>query len=130
MLQSHHSVSFTIKGVHGGLTAVSGLITLKEQAFELEFESADAIIGFVKSDLKTITVPFSSIRRFDFESKFLRGNKFILQVKTMSAIKDVPGSKSGRVEFYVDKKDKEDALALVSKFKMDFSEFRLGELDE
>ncbi|MCH8496600.1 MAG: hypothetical protein LAT57_13345 [Balneolales bacterium] len=123
-------MSFTIRGVHGGLTTVTGLITLKEQSLELEFESADAIIGFVKSDLKTISVPFSSIRRFDYESKFLRGNKFILQVKSMSAIKDVPGSKSGKVELYIDKPNKEDALALVSKFKMDFSEFRLGELDE
>lgn len=130
MLQLHHSVSFTIRGVHGGLTTVTGLITLKDQSFELEFESADAIIGFVKSDLKTISVPFSSIRRFDYESKFLRGNKFILQVKSMSAIKDVPGSKSGKVELYIDKPSKEDALALVSKFKMDFSEFRLNELDE
>jgi len=128
MMNDHFAVPFSIEGVNSGFTVVNGLAKVEDQALKLEFQSADAIIGIVKSDLKTVSIPFSSIRKVDFKKGWF-SSKLIIQTKSMSDLKDIPGAKSGFLELNVKKAHKSEAIELNSHFQLEFSEYKLALLD-
>ena len=130
MLSTAHSVSFKIVGVNGGFTEVSGLLTLEEQALKLELESADAIVGILRSDVKEIAIPFDRIRKVTLNSGFFKGTKLLIQTMSLADLSEVPGSKSGQVTLNIKRNDKPDAVAFNSAFQLAFSEYRLSKMDE
>jgi hypothetical protein len=128
MMNDHFAVPFSIEGVNSGFTAVNGLAKVEDKALKLEFQSADAIIGIVKSDLKIVSIPFSSIRKMEFKKGWF-STKFTVQTKSMSDLKDIPGAKSGFLELTVKKAHRREAIELNSHFQLEFSEYKLALLD-
>lgn len=128
MYQNHHSIPFSIEGVNSGFTAVYGLAKIEGQSIILEFQSSDAIIGVVKSGLKTVTLPFSAIRKMEFKKGWFT-TKITIQTKSMADLKDVPGAKSGSVELSIKKAHRKEAVELNSHFQLEFSEYQLQLLD-
>lgn len=130
MLSSVPSVSFRITGVNGGFTEVSGLLTLEDKALKIEVESADAIVGILRSDVKEFTLGFDRIRKVSYSSGFLRSAKFLIQTVSMSDLTAIPGAKLGQLTLHIRRNDRADAEALNSAFQLSFSEYRLNQLDE
>jgi hypothetical protein len=128
MMNDHFAVPFSIEGVNSGFTAVNGLAKIEDKALKLEFQTADAIIGVVKSDLKMISIPFSSIRKIELKKGWF-SSKIILQTKSMSDLKSVPGAKSGFLELKIKKAHKLEAIELNSHFQLEFSEYRLAQME-
>lgn len=129
MLQQYHRTPFYITGVNGGFTEVTGLIRVDHEHLVLEFQSADAIIGIVKSDLKTKKVPFTAIRRLDFKKGWF-STKLILQTNSMSDLDGIPGANSGSVTFNIKRAHRQEAVELNSYFQLEFSEHRIRQLDQ
>jgi hypothetical protein len=128
MMNDHYAVPFSIEGVNSGFTAVNGLAKVEDKALKLEFQSTDAIIGLVKSELKVKSIPFSSIRKIEFKKGWFSA-KMIIQTKSMSDLKDVPGAKSGFLELKIKKAHKHEAVELNSHFQLEFSEYRLAQME-
>jgi hypothetical protein len=129
MFQQEHAVPFYITGVNGGLTEVDGLLKVQNNALLLEFQSADAIIGVVKSRVKEVSIPFDAIRRVELKKGWFT-TKISIYTKSMSAMKDIPGAKAALVVLKVKRAYKIDALDLNSQIQLAFSEYKLNLLDE
>lgn len=129
MLQQYHRTPFYITGVNGGFTEVTGLIRVDHEHLVLEFQSADAIIGIVKSDLKTKKIPFTAIRRLDFKKGWF-STKLILQTNSMSDLDGIPGANSGSVTFNIKRAHRQEAVELNSYFQLEFSEHRIRQLGD
>lgn len=129
MFQQEHAVPFYITGVNGGLTEVDGLLKVENNTLVLEFQSADAIIGLVKSGVKEVSIPFDAIRRVELRKSWF-STKILISTKTMAAVKDIPGSKAAAVVLKIKRDHKVDAMDLNSQIQLAFSEYKLNLLDE
>jgi hypothetical protein len=129
MIYQHHSVSFTIEGVNGGFSNADGLLRIGDHAIILEFQTSDAIFGVIKSDLKSVKIPFSQLRKVGYIKKWFSAHIEIASM-TMQSLRDVPGAKAGRVKLKIRKENREDAIQLNSTLQMLLSEYRLSESEE
>jgi len=128
MLSPMAAVSFQIKGVNGGFTEVNGLLSLGKDRLLMEFEKADAIVGFFRSGATSVGIEFTCIRDLVYKKGFLSAGKITLRTKSIADLSQVPGSKSGSVILTVKRADHADAETFDSAFQMAFSEFKLGQL--
>ena len=69
------AVSFQIKGVNGGFTEVNGLLSLGKDRLLMEFEKADAIVGFFRSGATSVGIEFTCIRDLVYKKGFLSAGK-------------------------------------------------------
>jgi hypothetical protein len=128
MLHQQYLVPFSISA-NSGFLEVNGLIRTEKDAVLLEYQSADAIIGIVKSGLKTKRIPFSSIRKLDFKKGWF-STRLTLHTNSMSDLEGIPGAESGSVTFNIKKAHRIEAMELNSHFQMQFSEYKIHLLDE
>lgn len=128
MLHQHYRVPFTVSA-NSGFMEVKGLLRTEFEALVIEFQSADAIIGIVKSGLKTKRIPYKAIRKLEFKKGWF-STKMILHTQSMSDLDGLPGAESGSVTFMIKKEHRNDALELNSHFQMQFSEYKIHLLDE
>lgn len=129
MYEDDFMIPFKIHGVNAGFTEVDGLLKIEKDRLSLEFESADAIIGIVKSDLKEVTIPFESIKKVEFVKKWFSAQIFIY-TRNIAALKDVPGSKSGMVRLSIKRNQKREAMNFNSHLQLVLSEFKLKQLGD
>ena len=78
------AVSFQIKGVNGGFTEVNGLLSLGKDRLLMEFEKADAIVGFFRSGATSVGIEFTSIRDLVYKKGFLSAGKITLRTKSIA----------------------------------------------
>lgn len=129
MIYQHHSVSFTIEGTNGGFSNVEGLLRLGNHALILEFQTSDAIFGVIKSDLKSVTIPFSQIRKVEYGKKWF-STHIEIAVMTMRSLDGVPGAKAGHLKMKIRKENRSDAVQFNSTLQMLLSEYRLSESED
>ncbi|MCW9706025.1 hypothetical protein [Fodinibius salsisoli] len=124
---SNRTVPFEITGVSHGLKEVEGLIKLTNDGFELEYQLKDSFVGMIKSDSKTTIIPYSNLEEITFEKGWF-SNKIILEGTSMDAFNDLPGTEPGSRTLKIKRKDKEEAEKLVSRARMEFSEYKLNQM--
>lgn len=127
-MSNNQSVPFEISDVSHGLQKAQGLIRLKKEGLELEFEVEDSFIGYFKSGVTTLLIPFGDLEEITFKKGWFN-SKVILEGTSMKAFEDLPGSEVATCTLKIERKHKKEAEALISKARMLLSEFRLNQMD-
>ncbi len=107
-------VPFTIVEVYAGFAKATGSMRFTGNAIVLEFEVKDDVFGYVRSGLKTATIPLSEIISFQLVSGWLGWtNNIEIMTDQLRTLQDVPRSEQGRAELQVAKRDLPLARRLV-----------------
>lgn len=122
------TVPFEITGVSNGLKEVTGLVSLSDQGFQIEYQLRDGFVGLWESDTKKTTVSYAELDEISFKKGWF-SNKIILEGNSMDAFNDLPGTEPGSRTLKIKRKDREDAEKLVSQARMHLSEYRLNEME-
>ncbi|PKD43617.1 hypothetical protein [Rhodohalobacter barkolensis] len=121
-------IPFRIKNLNYGLTEAKGLLHIGEDELILEFESQDTVVGLIKSDLKELKISFEDIEEINYKPGWF-GAKIEIVGKSMKVMNELPGADHGTATVYIRRKDKKIAERVLSKARLELSEFKLKELE-
>ena len=97
---------------HGGLGEVKGLARMDEYGLELQFSTRDALFGVIKSDLRSLRVPFDALLSVRYSAGFLWLMPSIqLRVRDLQVLAGLPESEEGRVTLRIKFGDRHDGRA-------------------
>ncbi len=122
------SVPFEIPNVNHGFVVVKGLFQLKDQKIVLEFDERDGFVGFMKSDVKEIEVPFSEIDSISGAKKWF-SYRIEVAASSMKTFQDIPGAEQGKLTLKVQRKDRSTAQEVVTNARLRLSEYKLNQLE-
>lgn len=128
MAYSTKSLPFQIKDVDYGLRKVEGLMKLEKNNLVFEFQTKDALVGLVKSDVEEQRIAISEL-----EGAELKGwltYKLILRGRSLRVFENLPGTEQGQCKLHIKRSDRETARNLVSRINLLLSEDRIRRLDE
>lgn len=112
LVMNPYSIPFEIPG---DFTNSSGILSLVDQALNMEFQTKDGFVGIVKSEVKKTIIPLTEIMDIRFKKSWFGGGKILLQVGKMELFKDVPGHESGMIRLKVKKQFRDNAMNLVAE---------------
>ncbi len=99
-----------------GLAESSGLLREEGGDLVLEYQSQDAVVGILKSDIRQARIPRDMIASVTIETGwFGLGTKIVIQTTSMQPIADVPGMNRGRLMLGVAQKDRPAAQRLIAE---------------
>ncbi len=108
-------VPFTIEDVYAGFAKATGSMRLTDSAIVLEFEVKDDVVGYVRSGVKTVTVPLAEIISFQLLSGWFGiTNNIEIMTDQLRTLEDVPRSEQGRATLHIAKRDVPLARRLVN----------------
>ena len=111
---SEISFPYKIKNVFEGFAEAEGIISFDGQNLNLEFQTKDAFVGAIKSEIKDISIPISEIAGIDFKEHMF-GCSLFIRVARMQSIEDIPKQNAGEIKLSIAKKNIDSALALISQ---------------
>ena len=100
------SLPFKIEELNGGFALVEGILSVKENKLCIEFHKKDAVFGAIKSDVKSIEIPFSGIDMMEYK-KGLFSSKLTIYGKNATALKDLPGDDLTTRKLKIERKNPE-----------------------
>lgn len=115
------SIPIKLSDSFEGFAESKGLLLLKNGAIIIQFQTKDAILGMVKSDLKNVDIPLENLIEISYK-KSIFGNKLILLVDNLSFVELLPSSDSNEIVLSIARKDIDTAIDLVRALKLDQSE--------
>lgn len=118
------SVRFTIADVYGGLGKCGGVCRLEKARLMLEYQTKDAILGALKSQVKVVCFPLEDLDRVEFKKGFI-GGRLRIRARTLSVFEKIPGVESGILDLHVERKERGIARALASEADLRIAELRL-----
>ncbi len=99
-------VPFTIGDVYAGFAKATGSLRLTGDQVLLEFEVKDDVFGYVKSGIKSVSIPLTEIVSFQLLSNWLGwGHNIELMTDQLQTLQDVPRSEQGRVRLQIARRD-------------------------
>ena len=128
-MQVNYSAPFAITDINHGLQEAKGLLKVTDEGLEFEFEVKDTLIGFFKSGLKKVHIPYKKLVSVHFE-KGLIHSKIKLEGVSMRAFSELPGVDVVTCELKIKRKDRKEAARLVSKARAALSEYKLNNLGD
>jgi hypothetical protein len=126
---SHHLIPYKIVTSDFSLSESSGILRFENNHIELEYQTRDAVLGLIKSQVKSITLSLSEIQDLKFKKGWF-SDKLMIQAKRMKSFEQFPGSKQGSAELTLLKKYRKDVEYLVSTVNLKLSELRLAAIGE
>lgn len=99
-----------------GMTETSGMISLEEDQLMLEYQTIDAMLGVIKTGVKTVSIPLSGLSSARVEQK-LWSAELVLQGKTMRLFGNAPGTKARQLRVKINRQSLAAANALVEEIK-------------
>jgi hypothetical protein len=114
MLQYLDPVPFTIENeAHFGLSETQGILSSDGGSLLIEYRMADTIVGAVKTQSKTVAIPFDEIRSIRMERKFLgMVNRIVIRTRSQVTLDFLPDAKGGMVTLKLNRRDAEPAEGL------------------
>ena len=95
-----------------GMTETSGIIRLEDGKLIVEYQTIDAIMGLVKSAIKTQEIPLDKLISVRIDQKLWSAD-LVLQGKTMAALSDLPGVSRGQLRVKLNRQSVNAAKALI-----------------
>jgi transposase-like protein len=95
-----------------GMTDTSGMLRLEDGKLIVEYQTIDAILGLVKSAVKTLEIPLDKLTSVRIEQKLWSAD-LVLQGKTMSVLNSVPGASRGQLRVKLNRQSVNAAKALI-----------------
>lgn len=123
------SIPFEIPEVSHGFQEAKGLMSLTEKGIALEFEVQDAILGVIKSGIRHVEIPYSGLESIEFKKGWF-SSKIILSATSMKVFEEIPGADVATCELKVKRKHREEARSLISKARVNLSEYKLDQMDK
>lgn len=123
------SVPFEIPNVNHGFQVAKGLLKLRSDGIELEFETKDAILGLISSGVKTLQLSYSDLESIRFDKGWFSA-KIILEAVSMRVFEDLPGTGQATCTLKVKRKHKEEAQKIISTARMQLSEHKLDQMEK
>ncbi len=115
--------------VNHGFQTAGGLIKLEDEQLVVEYQTKDAFLEVIKSDVKEVRIPLRELQSVEFKKGWF-SSKILLEGRSMWVLNDLPGADQGECALKIKRKDKKDAENLVSKIRIVMSELKLKDLDE
>lgn len=105
-----------------GFAETEGVIRDGKETVSIEYQTKDAIIGYFKSDLKTLHIPFGDINDILFDSNFFTA-KLRIQLKSLQAAQDFPTTKGGEIHLPISRKNRKQAKNFASIVGLAISQY-------
>lgn len=121
------SIPFESVDYSHGLKRAKGLLKLGEGGIELEYQEQDSFIGIIKSDLRTIHLPYEELEAIEFEKGWFSA-KILLKTSSMALLEKLPGNEEGICTLKVKRKHRDEAQNTISKARIALSEHKLDQL--
>ncbi|HUG90796.1 MAG TPA: hypothetical protein VML55_08190 [Planctomycetaceae bacterium] len=100
----------------GWLAKADGLLRFDGTALLLEFESRDALVGLLKTDLREIRIPVAEINAIEL-NKGLFSTTLEVQTSTLRATRGIPASSHGKFALTLSRTDRPSAEMLVAAMR-------------
>ncbi|MDP2286375.1 MAG: hypothetical protein Q8L06_19735, partial [Pseudohongiella sp.] len=97
-----------------GMTETSGMIRLEEGKLVLEYQTIDALLGLVKSAVKTVEIPLGNLTSVRVDQKLWNAD-LVLQGKTMGALSSIPGASRGQLRVKLNRQAVSAAKAMIAE---------------
>jgi len=96
-----------------GMTDTSGIIRLEDDKLIIEYQTIDALLGLVKSAVKTLEIPLGKLALVRVDQKLWSAD-LVLQGKTMGVLSTVPGASGGMLRVKLNRQSVNAAKMLIS----------------
>ena len=116
------SLPFKNTDSYEGFAETTGLLRLDGENLNIQFQTKDAILGVVKSDIKDVTIPMDAIDDVEFK-KSLWGGKITLRLNQLDLINSLSGSIGGEFTFSVARKNRELGSDVARAIRLALSEY-------
>jgi hypothetical protein len=105
-------LSFAIPEVYQGFAAVGGVAIITAEGLRLEYETRDRVVGFIRSGVKQVLVPWDELMAVEFQ-KGIWGAKLRLRTASMNSLGDIPGREGNELllKFGRDRRQEVEAFA-------------------
>lgn len=129
MILKHTAIPFEISDVYEGLAKCSGLMKADDKALTLEFQTEDAMFGFLKSDIKNVRIKFLDLSLIEFKKGWF-SSKIIIKTNSFDYLKDFPKIVESGVVLKISNNHKDIAREFVSDVMLRASEEKLDDLEK
>lgn len=126
MITNEFAIAFTLPDANDFVEA-SGLLRYDSSGLHLEFQSKDAILGVIKSSVKSVRLRADDLRGLQYKRSWF-SHHLIVQAKDMKTIAAVPGAESGQVRLKIKKADVDEAKSLCLHVSSALTDARLKRL--
>lgn len=116
------SLPFTLDS---GITEVSGVVREGSNAVIIEYQTK--LLGFIRSGIKSIVIPFEEIQEVSYTSNLFQ-TKLRIQLKTLRSVGSFPVPKQGELELTIARKHRH--LVRSFAYGLDLALFRRDFYDE
>lgn len=96
-----------------GMTETSGMMRLGDGKLIVEYQTIDAIMGLVKSAVKSQEIPLDKLTSARIDQKLWSAD-LVLQGKTMGVLSSVPGASRGQLRVKLNRQSVNAAKMLIS----------------
>jgi len=113
------AVPFTLES---GLSKISGVVRERDSDIVIEYQSN--LMGLVRSDIKTLSIPFEEIDEVFFTSNLFSSRLRIL-LKTLRSSGSFPSPKQGEFELKITRKNRDQAKRFASSVNLAVSKYEM-----
>jgi hypothetical protein len=99
-----------------GLTDSHGLIFLENDHLKIEHQTADALVGLLKTSVKETVIPLTDIVSITLERKFLSA-ELVLQSRSLKTFGQLPGAAAGTLRLKINRPSNAAAQCLVREVR-------------
>jgi hypothetical protein len=118
------TIPFKLHDPDAMLTETEGLIQLYDDGLLLQFETRDALIGHFKRTSE-VHLPLEEISSVDFRNRWY-GTSLTVQVRDLTLLQDVRGSKLGRLRLKFKRRYRDAAAEMAAMLEDNLYDLRLG----
>ncbi len=128
MLEEYDAVPFIDDEIYGGFAQCVGNITASGNCLVIEFQTKDAVVGAIKSQVKSIQIPFSQLRTFQVTKKWYSSPKILIETKSLAGTQNYPSQTAGTLCLKISKSHIDIARQICSKVNLAIAEIKLDSL--
>lgn len=107
------SVPFTIPKLCWGMAECQGILRGEGNCLLFEYQVQDNFAGWFRGSPKIVRLPLAELESVELRKGWFRATDLVITAKSMAAVAAVPGSRQGRIELRIAKKDIKAAEAFV-----------------
>ena len=108
------TVPFTIPKLFGCLAECHGMLRGEGSSLVLEFQVQDNLFGWFRGSPKIVRLPLDQLESIEMQAGWFRASNLVIRAKSLAAVAPVPGSRQGRIELRIAKKDRKAAEQFVA----------------
>ncbi len=97
-----------------GLMESDGLISFAVDTLTIEYQTADSILGLLKTSIREVDIGIEDIRQAVIERKMF-GSELVLQGNSLRVFRNLPGSRGGNLRIKINRQSQVAAQNLVDQ---------------